>query len=144
MVQICQNAKFDPKLKMRQSIIPTLAKVSDSNSFRVNQNYSDSFRFLYPSQHESFRTNLKNVLYLLWWKTVKSRSDLVRFNPRQQSEWIRTNPKPRFQSKSKPNFQSEIIRIRTIPIHSDFCIRANANHLESIWKMFCISFDEKR
>ena len=39
-----------------------LAKVSDRNSFRANQNYSDSFRYLYPSQCESFRTNLKSVL----------------------------------------------------------------------------------
>ena len=34
--------------------------------------------------------------------------------------------------------------IRTIPNHSDICIRANANHSESIRKTFCISFDEKR
>ena len=34
--------------------------------------------------------------------------------------------------------------IRTIPIHSDICIRANANQSEPIRKTFCISFDEKR
>ena len=34
--------------------------------------------------------------------------------------------------------------IRTIPIHSDICIRANANHSEPIRKTFCISFDKKR
>ena len=34
--------------------------------------------------------------------------------------------------------------IRTIPIHSDICIRANANHSEPIQKTFCKSFDEKR
>ena len=34
--------------------------------------------------------------------------------------------------------------IRTIPIHSEICIRANANHSEPIQKTFCISFDEKR
>ena len=34
--------------------------------------------------------------------------------------------------------------IRTIPIHSDICIRPNANHSEPIRKTFCISFDEKR
>ena len=67
----------------------SLAKVSDWNSFRVNQNYSDSFRYLYPSRHESFRTNPKNVLYLVWWKTVKNQSDLIRLIPRHQSEWIR-------------------------------------------------------
>ena len=43
----------------------TLAKVSDGNSFQVNQNYSDSFRYLYPRQYESFRTNPKNVLYFV-------------------------------------------------------------------------------
>ena len=99
----------------------SLAKVSDWNSFRVNQNYSDSFRYLYPSQCESFRTNSKNFLYLVWWKKVKNRSDLIRINPRQLSEWIRTNPKSSFQSRSikiylssdwsKPNFKSESIRI---------------------------------
>ena len=34
--------------------------------------------------------------------------------------------------------------IRTIPIHSYICIRANANHSEPIWTTFCILFDEKR
>ena len=34
--------------------------------------------------------------------------------------------------------------LRTIPIHSDIYIRANANHFEPIQKAFCISFDEKR
>ena len=67
---------------------------------RANQNYSNSFRYLYPSQCESFRTNPKNVLYLTWWKAVKNRSDLIRFNSRQQSEWIRTNPKPSFLPES--------------------------------------------
>ena len=78
----------------------SLAKVSDWNSFWVNQNYADSFRYLYPSQCESFRTNPKNVLYLVWWKTVKNQSDLIRLIPKHQSEWIRTNPKPSFQSRS--------------------------------------------
>ena len=34
--------------------------------------------------------------------------------------------------------------IRTIPIHSGICIRANKNHSEPIRKIFCNSFDEKR
>ena len=99
----------------------SLAKVSDWNSFRVNQNYSDSFRYLYPSQCVSFRINLKFVLYLVWWKTVKNESDLIRLISRDQSEWIETNPKPNFQSRSfrinpssdwsKPNFQLESIWI---------------------------------
>ena len=80
-------------------LFATLAKVSDRNSFRANQNYSDSSRYLYPGQYESFRTNPKTFFYLVWWKTVKNLSDLIRFNPRQQSEWIRTNPKPCFQSE---------------------------------------------
>ena len=33
--------------------------------------------------------------------------------------------------------------IRTIPIHSDICIGANANHSEDIRKKFYNSFDEK-
>ena len=32
--------------------------------------------------------------------------------------------------------------IRTIPIHSDICIRANANHSEPIRKTLFISFNE--
>ena len=54
----------------------------------------------------------------IWYK---NRSDLIRFNSRQLSAWIRTNLKPSFQSRlirinlssdwSKPNFQSESIRI---------------------------------
>ena len=78
--------------KIRLSIRATLAKVSDRNSFWANQNYSDSFQYLYRSQCKSFRINPKNVLYFVWWRTVKNRSDLIRFNLRQQSEWIRTNP----------------------------------------------------
>ena len=80
--------------------VEILAKVSNRNSFRANQNYSDSFRYLYPSKCESFGMNPENVLLLVWWKTVKNRSDLIRFNLRQQSKWIRTNPKPSFQSES--------------------------------------------
>ena len=34
--------------------------------------------------------------------------------------------------------------IRTILIHRDICIRANANHSEPIRETFCNSFDEKR
>ena len=95
-------------------LIFTLGRVWDWNSFRVSQNYSDSFRYLYPSQCESFQTNPKNVLYLVWWKTVKSQSDLIRLILRHQSEWIRTNPKPSFQSRSiqiNPN-ESKVGMIR--------------------------------
>ena len=73
------------------------------------------FRYLYPSQCESFRTNPKNALYLVWCKTVKNQSDLIRLIPRQQSALIRTNPKPSFQSRSIRIFirnQSEWIQGR--------------------------------
>ena len=62
----------------------SLGKVLDRNLFRVNQNYSDLFRYLYPSQCESFRTIPKNALYLVWWKTVENQSDLIwGINPNQ-------------------------------------------------------------
>ena len=97
-------------INVPQILITALAKELDWNSFRVNQNYSDSFRYLYPSQCERFRTNPKNILYLPWRKY-------------------------RIGIHSKP--------IRTIPIHFDTCIRANANHSKTIRKTFCNSFDEK-
>ena len=87
-----------------------LEKVSDRNSFRANENNSDSFRYLYPSRCESFRTNPKNVLHLVWWKTVKNRSDLVRFSPRQLSEWIGNQV-----FDSKQSFHSVSIRARIDP-----------------------------
>ena len=103
------------------SSITSLAKVLVWNSFRVKQNYSDSFRYLYPSQCKSFRSNPKNVLYLIWWKTVKNQFDLIRLIPRHQSEWIRMNLKQSetnistqinpISDLSKPNFQSESIRM---------------------------------
>ena len=34
--------------------------------------------------------------------------------------------------------------ISTVPIHSDICIQANANHPEPIQKTFYISFDKKQ
>ena len=94
--------------------VTTLAKVSDSNSLRVNQDCSDSFRYLYPNQCESFRTNPKNVLYFVWWKTVKNQSDSIRLIPRQLSGWIRIKFSIRTNLSSdwsKPNFQSESIRM---------------------------------
>ena len=76
--------------------VVALAEVSDWNSFRVNQNYSDSFRYLYASQCESFQT----IVNLVWWKKVKNQTELIQLISRHQSEWIRTNPKPNFQSRS--------------------------------------------
>ena len=101
---------IDILFKMHYSV--TLTKVSNRNSFRVNQNYSDSFRYLYPSQCESFRTNPKNVLYLVWWKSVINQSDLTRLIPRHESEPIRKKFSIRINQSldwSKPNFQSESI-----------------------------------
>ena len=87
---ICIRANVNHSEPIRKTFY-IQAKVSNWNSLKVNQNYSDSFRYLYPSQSESFSTNPKNVLYLVWWKTVKNQSDLIRL-PRQQCEWIRINP----------------------------------------------------
>ena len=135
MVRICKLSYYRNFIKKS---LNALAKVSGWKSFLVNQNYSDSFRCPYPSQCESFRTNPKNVQYIVCWKTVKNQSDLIRLIPRHQSEWIRTNPKSSFQSKSirinpnsdwsKPNFQSETIRI--IPTLDSFRLFLIEN---SVW-----------
>ena len=92
----------------------SLVKVLDWNLFRVNRNYSDPFRYLYPSQCESFQTDPKNVLYLVWWKTVKNQSDLIRLIPRHQSDQSETKFSIQIILSldwSKPNFQSESIRM---------------------------------
>ena len=54
-----------------------LSKVSDWNSFRVNQNYSDSFRYLYPSQCESFRSWIHSDWFWLkiWFGSIQNRID---------------------------------------------------------------------
>ena len=106
-----------------------LGKVSDWNSFRVNQNYSHSFRYLYPSQCVSLRTSPKNVLYLIWWKTDKNQSDLIRLIPWHQSEWIRTN--------SKPNSQSRPTRARFDP---NRIFNQNQSGLETWFRMASDSF----
>ena len=97
---------------------------------------SELFRYLYPSQCESFRTNSKNFFYLVWWKTVKNQSDLIRLIPRDQSEWILTNPKPSFN-------QSELGLIQT-----EFLIRINRNRsdlgfipIDSDWKFDLDQFE---
>ena len=66
-----------------------LAKVSDWNSFRINQNYSDSFRYLHPTRCESFRSNPKNQVF----NPDQSESNRSRIVPNRifnqnQSEWI--------------------------------------------------------
>ena len=136
--------------------IKTLAKVSDRDSFRANQNYSDLFRYLYRSQGESFRINPKNVLYLVWWKTVKNQSDLIRLILRHQSKWIRANPESkvgiiRIDSDWKFGLdQSKLGLIRIdldwklgfglVRIHLDWCLGINRYKLD--W--FLIVFHQTR
>ena len=119
-------------LLLSNSNISRLAKVSDRNSFRANQNYSDSFRYLYPIQCESFQTNPKIVLYLVWCKTVKKQFVSIQFNLRHQSKWIRTNTNKVFN----PN-QSKFGIIQT-----EFSNRINSNEseigmirMDSDWKL---------
>ena len=67
-------------------------------------------------------------------KNGKNRSDLIRSNPRQLSEWIRTNPNPSFQSDQsklgliQTEFSIRIIRI--IPTSDSFGLILIEN---SIW-----------
>ena len=48
------------------------------NGFTIKIDYSVIFTFIF--------------VIIVWWKMVKNRSDLIRFNPRQLSEWIRIIP----------------------------------------------------
>ena len=57
--------------KLQHTRIKTLVKVSNWNSFRANQSYSEPFRNLFPNHSESFWTNPKSVVYLVWWETAK-------------------------------------------------------------------------
>ena len=105
------------------TIESTLANVSDRNSFQTNQNYSNSLRYLYLRQCESFRNNWKNVLWLVWRKMVKNRFDLIRLNPRKLLEWIQTNYKPSFrivQTEFWFRINLNESEIRTIRINSDW------------------------
>ena len=60
------------QINPNQVFSPTLSKVSDRNSFRVNQNYSDTLGYMYPSQCESFRTNPKPSFQS---RSIRSRID---------------------------------------------------------------------
>ena len=97
-------------------------------------------------------------------RLMKNGQNTIRLNPilsSHQSEWIRTSTNQVYNlnhfylgfiwidsdwklpgQKFRIGIYSETIR--TIPIHSDICIRATADHPEPIWKMFCTSFDEER
>ena len=49
------------ELDGKNFIFSVLEKISDRNSFWANQNYSESFRYLYPNQCESIRINPKKI-----------------------------------------------------------------------------------
>ena len=67
----------------------SLARVLDRNSFRANANHSEPIRKTFCNAFD------------------KNGKKSIRPNPKQQPEWIRTNP--------KPSFQSESIRARIYP-----------------------------
>ena len=110
---------------------------------------SELFQAIPESVSELFRTNLKNVSYFIWWKTVKNSSDLIRFNQRHQSELIRTKFLIRINPSSdwiKLDFQLESIHI--IPT-SDLLgiIQIHTNYIGLIrndFQPFFIKWDTKR
>ena len=87
---------------------------------------------------------------------VKNQSDLIRFDPRQLSKWIRTNSKPIFQSESiwarndsdefwlKIRFGSIRARIDSdwklgfglVRIHSDSCLGLNRIKWDRFFTIF--------
>ena len=71
----------------------------------------------------------KNVLYLVWWKTVKNQSDIIRLIPRHRSEWIWAR------------IDSDWSGLKTwFRIHSDWCLGINRI---DFWP-FSIKRDTKR
>ena len=56
---------------VRDSQMVALAKILDWNSFRANQDHSESYRHLYPSQWKSIPTNPKKVFNLISWKSLE-------------------------------------------------------------------------
>ena len=79
--------------------------------FKFIPSQSELFRFIPIFVSEPMRIIQNNVLYLVWWKTVKNQSDLIQLIPRYQSERIRNKVFNPISDWSKPNFQSESIRI---------------------------------
>ena len=67
----------------------SLAKVSNWNSSRVNQNYSEPMRIIPNRSEKRFVSRL-----------MKNGQKSIRLIPQYRYEWIRTNPKPSFQSRS--------------------------------------------
>ena len=76
------------------------------------------------------KTNLKFYLTSAGKPTFHTQSDTVSVNF-QYTPW----------RKYRIRIHSE--SIRTIPIHTDICIRVDANHSDPIRKTFCNLFDEK-
>ena len=107
----------------------SLAKASDSNSFRGNQNYSDI----------CIRANANHSEKRFIPHLMKNGKKLIRLNPRQLSEPIRNQA-------SNPN-RSEAKLIQT-----EFSIRINPNHSylgfirieSSVWIDFFLPFFIKR
>ena len=97
-----------------------LVKVSDWNSFRTNQIYSDSFRNLFPRQSELIRVNPKKVFNLVWCNSIKNQSISIRINPRFlilieiQSESIRLNPRLPIQINLKEVLNPNESEVRVI------------------------------
>ena len=86
---------FFPGKSTRSKFIPSESKL---------------FQAILESVFEPFRNDPKNILYLVWWKTVKNQSDLIQFN----------------RNESELSFQSESIRTR-IYLNRTF----NQNYSES-------------
>ena len=94
--------------------------------------YFSSFLFIL-SLREIHVSNIK-------WKFSVNAYPLksIRFNQRQQSEWIRANSKPSFQSKSiRMNPRSEWFGLKTwFRIHSDCCLWLNRIRSDPILPFF--------
>ena len=108
----------------------SLAKVSDRSSFRLNQNYYDSFRYLYPNQSEtkfSIRISPSSD-----WSEPNFQSELIRMNPR--SEWFGLIL---IENSVKINPSSDWFRlIRIVRIHSDCYLRLNRIKSDRFFTVF--------
>ena len=74
-------------------LIKYFIRIHSDRSLGLNQNYSESFRYVYSSQFESIRINPKNVLNLVCWKHLKiisAQSDSIRELYLNESERIRS------------------------------------------------------
>ena len=119
-------------------------------NFILNRSFSQS---LQKNAHYRVMKMLKKLfhfqrrIHFLWFDcfavfTEFLISDICIHNP-LCSQTVKESHWPKELSWRKYRIGINWEPIRTIPIHSDICIRANANHSEPIRKTFCISFDEK-